>query len=292
MNNKNIVKTSHKLNHFRGAYTKLELDFIYAFISTIKDEDEDFKKYSLPIRELENKLNKRLQLKDIEYLFESLMKKSFKIHNEDELIVYCFFTTLGFNTKTKVLSVKFNPDLKSHLLNLNTFAKGDLRYILQFKSEYTKRFYMLMSQWKVKGHVMYSVEELRELLAVPKSYKYAQFKQKILSRAEIELQANSDVFFTYSEEKREGGRKVTHIIFDVIKSGGTNKEVKLESFNHLLKQSIYYNGENRIILNVWKAENEKGYVLVQLLSEDTTTITDKMHLSQLEKMVEYSRNKG
>jgi len=47
MNSKNIIKTSHELNHFRGGYTKLELDFIYAFISTIKDEDEDFKRYSL-----------------------------------------------------------------------------------------------------------------------------------------------------------------------------------------------------------------------------------------------------
>jgi len=118
MNNKNIIKTSHNLNHFRGTYTRLELDFIYAFISTIKDEDEEFREYSLPLKTLETKLKKRLQLRDIEYLFDTLISKTFKINNEKELAVYTFFTRLRYSKDDKVLSVKFNEDLKPHLIQL------------------------------------------------------------------------------------------------------------------------------------------------------------------------------
>jgi len=138
-------------------------------------------KMTLPLKELETKLKKRLQLRDIEYLFDTLISKTFKINNEKELAVYTFFTRLKFNKENKILSVRFNEDLKSHLLKLKTFAKGNFRYLLQFKSEYSKRLYMLLSQWKKAGSHKYKVAELRDMLAVPDSYKYNDFKKRVIS---------------------------------------------------------------------------------------------------------------
>lgn len=284
MNNKNIIKTSHDLNHFKGGYTRLELDFIYAFISTIKDEDERFKDYTLSLSELENKLQKRLELKKIEYIFDTLISKSFKINNEKKLAVYSFFTKLEFDKEEKTLSVKFNEDLKPHLIQLSTYAKGNFKYLLQFKSEYSKRIYMLLSQWQTAGKKLYAVEELREILAVPKSYLYADFKRKILNKAEAELKKSSDIFFTYQEQK--SGRKVTHILFDIIKSGGQNKEKP--SLEQYKKKTIYYNGEDKLILNIWEVKEEKGYLLVQMMDTQQTTTTDKIAKSQLDKMIEYA----
>jgi len=287
MNNKNIIKTSHNLNHFRGGYTRLELDFIYAFISTIKDEDEEFREYALPLKELEGKLGKRLQLRDIEYLFDTLISKSFKINNEKELAVYTFFTRLSYNKDDKVLKVRFNEELKPHLIQLKTYSKGNFKYLLQFKSEYSKRIYMLLSQWKNAGKKLYAVDELREMLAVPKSYKYNDFKKRVIAKAEAELKAKGDIFFTFEEQKQ--GRKVTHILFNIILARGEDKQKpSLEGYKG---KTIYYNGENRSILNVWAVQEEKGYVLVQLLDESQNTTTDKMHMTQLDKMVEYMDNK-
>jgi len=289
MNNKNIIKTSHELNHFRGGYTRLELDFIYAFISTIKDEDERFKDYKLTLQELENKLGKRLELSKIEYIFDSLISKSFKVNNNEELAVYSFFTYLQFNKKTKELTVNFNEKLKPHLIQLSTYAKGNFKYLLQFRSEYSKRIYMLMSQWQSAGKKLYSVVELREILGVPKSYKYHDLKKRVILKAEAELMKSSDVLFTF-EEKKEG-KKVTHILFNIFKSGGTNKEVQTDSLEHFKKECIYYNGDDRTILNVWFDKENKGYVLVQMQDKQGSTLTDKLHLSQLEKMVEYTKGK-
>ena len=289
MNNKNIIKTSHELNHFKGGYTRLELDFIYAFISTIKDEDERFKDYKLTLQDLENKLQKRLQLEKIEYIFESLIKKSFKINNDKRLAVYSFFTYLEYDKETKTMTVNFNEKLKPHLIQLKTYAKGDFKYLLQFRSEYSKRLYMLISQWKTAGKKLYSVDEIREMLAVPKSYKYHDFKKRVLVKAETELKKNSDVFFTFEEQKQ--GKKVTHILFNIIKSGGTDKQVQEKNLEHFKKEKIYYNGEDRTILNVWHSQEHKGYVLVQMIDDSQNTLTDEIHISQLEKMIEYMKNR-
>ena len=287
MNNKNIIKTSHELNHFRGGYTRLELDFIYAFISTIKDEDERFKSYSLTLKELENKLGKRLELKKIEYIFDSLIKKSFKVHNNKELAVYSFFTYLQFNKETQTLSVDFNERLKPHLIQLKTYAKGNFKYLLQFKSEYSKRIYMLLSQWKSAGKKLYAVDALRDMLAVPKKATYGEFKRSVLAKAEKELKEKGDIFFTFEEKKQ--GRKITHLLFNIIVARGENKEkLSLEEYKGKV---IYYNGEDRTILNVWEVKEEKHYVLVQLLDESKNTITDKIHITQLDKMVEYVENR-
>ncbi len=289
MNNKNIIKTSHELNHFKGGYTRLELDFIYAFISTIKDEDERFKDYKLTLQDLENKLGKRLELKKIEYIFDSLVAKTFKVNNDKELAVYSFFTYLQFNKVTNELTVNFNEKLKPHLVQLSTYAKGNFKYLLQFRSEYSKRIYMLISQWQTAGKKLYTVDELREMLAVPKSYRYNDLKRHVLVKAEKELKKNSDVFFTFEEQKQ--GKKVTHILFNIIKSGGTDKQVQVKSLEHFKNEKIYYNGEDRTVINVWFNKEDNGYILVQMQDERGETITDKMHLTQLEKMVEYMKSK-
>ena len=89
---------------------------------------------------------------------------------------------------------------------------------------------------------------------------------------------------TYEEQK--SGRKITHILFNIIKSGGSNKE--LPSLNIFIKKEVYHNGENRLIINAWEIKNEKGYIMVQMIDKEQSTITDKIHKSQLQKMIEYS----
>jgi len=260
LNNKNIIKTSHELNHFRGGYTKLELDFIYSFISMIKDEDEEFKRYTLSLKNLEKKLNKRLLLKDIEYIFDTLIQKTFKVNNEKLLATYAFFTTLEFDKEKKELTVEFNPKLKPHLLKLNIYAKGNLKYILEFKSEYSKRIYMLMSQWKNAKKRLYSVSDLRDILAIPKSFKYNDIKRHVLKKAEKELLEKADIYFTFEEIKE--GRKVTDLLFRIYSNSknyqeeAKNIQQELDQYEDITKQYknkiLYFNGSDHIIHHVSK----------------------------------------
>lgn len=285
MNKSTTVKTSHELNHFQGGYTRMELDFIYAFISQIEDNDKKFKDYKLTLPQLEEKLNKRLQLRDIEYLFDSLIKKTFKVHNEKKLAVYTFFSSIQFDKETKELEVSFNEKLKPHLLQLKTYARGNFRYLLQYRSEYTKRLYMLMSQWKRATKCTYSVEDLREILEVPKSYRYPDFKRRVLEKAHDEMKKTGDIFFEYEELKR--GRKVTDIFFRIYVSEGKDKTKKEVTYEHFKGKIIYFENENRLILNVWQSKEHKDYLLIQLQADDKSTITPELHRTVLENQIAY-----
>ena len=245
LNNRTVVKVSHELNHFRGGYTPLELDFIYSFISCIKNEDREFTEYSLTLQDLEKKLDKRLRLKEIEYIFDSLTQKSFKIDNAEELVVYPFFQRFRYGKEEKIISVKFNEELKPHLLQLNTFAMGSLRYILQLRGEYSKRIYMLLAQWQKVKEVTYEVADLREMLGIPEGYKYSNVKQKAITKAQAELKEKAPFYFEFIELKE--GRKVKAIRFKIIFN---NRE--LEAFKTWIKEDHHdkrlYEIDRRILL--------------------------------------------
>lgn len=245
LNNRNVVKVSHELNHFKGGYTPLELDFIYAFISCIKNEDEEFTEYAITLKDLEGKLDKRLRIKEIEYIFDSLTTKSFKINNEDELVVYPFFQKFRYGKKDKIISVKFNEELKPHLLQLKTYAMGNLRYVLQLRGEYSKRIYMILSQWQKVREATYSVEDLREMLNIPKSYLYGDIKSKAIKKAQAELRKKAPFYFTFEEIKE--GRKVVEVRFRLIENN-----LELTAFIDFIKEEHYdqqlYEIDLRILL--------------------------------------------
>jgi plasmid replication initiation protein len=288
MTKSNIIKTSHELNHFRGGYTRLELDFIYAFITQIRDEDDELQAYDLTLSQLEAKLGRSLRLRDVEYMFDSLIKKSFKVNNTKELTVYSFFTTISFNKEEKRLRVKFNPDLKPHLIQLQTYAMGNFKYILQFNSEYSKRLYMLACQWVNATKIVYSVDELREMLAVPGSYQYAQFKQKILKPAEKELvEKEADIYFEFEEIKE--GRKVAKILFRVKRRPKEKYEAPKGNFDaaEFVGQLIYFSGRNWTINAV--APVDGGEIHVILEGESGTLQAEQMPITKIRKMIEHQK---
>ncbi len=294
LNKRNTVRVSKELNYFRGSFTKLELDFIYSFITQIKDTDRELSNYKINIKELSKKMNKRLQEKDIEYLFDTLMKKEFKVKNKKELTVYSFFTYLSFNKETKELTVDFNTRLKPHLIDLKSYAHGNLKYIHSFRSEYTKRMYMLCKQWlEKKGSIILNIDEIKEMFGVP-NYNYADIKRRIIEKTRLEfLDKKADVYFEvdYKNDVVKKGAKVVSITLHLYKANGTDKTKKDDDFTSLLKQKIYYNGDTKIIVNITKIETEKGYVMVNMIDNDYNMMSDKFHITQLVNMVNYMKSK-
>jgi len=93
--------------------------------------------------------------------------------------------------------------------------------------------------------------------------------------------------FIFKEQKQ--GRKITHILLNIIIARGKNKQKP--SLEEYKGKVIYYNGDDRTILNVWEIKEEKDYVLMQLLDESLNTMTEKVHITQLANMIEYAKNK-
>lgn len=92
---------------------------------------------------------------------------------------------------------------------------------MPLSSNYSIRLYQLFKEYEKLTKRTFTVEELQELLQVPKSLKvYSNFKEKVLKVAEKELIENCDIFFEYEEIKQ--GRKVTEILFRI----KPNEEIK------------------------------------------------------------------
>lgn len=124
----------------------------------------------------------------------------------------------------------FNPYILPYLLKLSgKFSSYPLRHAADFSSSYTWRFYEILVSWaQPKEHhnglligwiSKQSVDELREMMGVPKSYTWKNFNQQVLEVVQTELREklNIAVFF----ERIKTGRKITHLNIKFIESDQT-----------------------------------------------------------------------
>ena len=95
------------------------------------------------------------------------------------------------------------------------FSSYPLRDVVNFSSSYTWRFYELLASWADKKSTLFvgwiknqSVEELRDMLGVPESYKWSDF-QKQLDLIKTELREKANIFIHF--ERKKTGRKITHL---------------------------------------------------------------------------------
>lgn len=284
------VRQDFQLVNGKYKLTTSEIKFILCALTQIKKEDIEFKEYEIKVSELEAKLQAEQNETRLKQFAKKIMSKPLEVPTDDGWIVANWFADVEYIRGQAKFKVSFSKKLKPYLLDLQErFVHYNLKYILPLTSSYSIRIYQMLKEYE-KLQIRYiDVEELQELLQVPKSLKtYANFKNKVLKIAEKELKEHCDIFFKLEEEKT--GKKVTRLIFKIIKSGGVDK-TKNDNLDHYKNKVIYYNSEDKTIINCWKVEDEKDYLLVQMIDENQNTNTDKIHITQLEKMIEYVENR-
>lgn len=115
---------------------------------------------------------------------------------------------------------EFNPRIVPYLIGLKEkFSSYPLRDAANFSSSYTWRFYEILVSWAqpkqdTKGLFAgwmrnQSVDELREMLGVPSSYRWADFQKQVLDIVipELKEKAKIAVFI----ERIKTVRKITHL---------------------------------------------------------------------------------
>ena len=218
LSDKDVFNIAHKFTTLKGSEWKPnEIDFLFAFVSEIQNDDEQFKFYKLTRTELNRKLDKRIEKARIAKLFRAMLNKKIETETDKEIIHYNIFSTLKYNKESEELSVKFNDDLKPLLLKLKPFTKGYLSDLFKMESSYAKRMYLLCSQWQRAGSFRVKVEQLMNDLQVSKSLRvYADFKRKVLKVAQKNMIEKSSIYFEFEEQKK--GKKVVELLFTIHKN--------------------------------------------------------------------------
>jgi hypothetical protein len=136
------------------------------------------------------------------------------------------------------------------------FLKYRLENILNLRSGYSIRMYEILKDWLElnsrygnKAEKIVSLAELREILEIPRSYKFFDIKRQILEKAKTELEKHTDILFEYEEIK--SGRKVTHLKF-IIKPN----PAKLQTDNRI--QDNYFKSRKNFVALLRKNYSGNG----------------------------------
>jgi plasmid replication initiation protein len=220
LTDRNFGRQSHIIVNARYALTRAEIDLVLMLITSIKKEDEDFKDYEFTIEDLKQKSGRAWHSKQLYENIKSLMSKPIELPTDNpkkRWSVVNWFSFFEYNDG--IIRCRFDKGLKPYLLEIKErFIISDIRHMLPMKSSYSKRMYLLLKEYAKIGHRTWKVEELQDILKVPKSLRdrYDNFKRQVLKKAEADINKFTDLEVELKERKL--GRKVIEITYEIRKN--------------------------------------------------------------------------
>lgn len=192
LTSRNYFRQAPDLVNGRYSLTKSEGDLVYALLTAIGKDDEDFKDYIFTKSQLESKLGIKIDTTQLRKTAKSLMRKVFEIYRNEQDWELMGFSYFSYNNG--VITCRFDKAMKPYLLQLKQFVLADIRQLIQIRSEYSRRIYLLLKERMKFGVNKFDIEELQDMLQVPKSYKlYSKFKQGILNQAVKDINRYTDI---------------------------------------------------------------------------------------------------
>ena len=208
-----LIKASYKL-------TPIAMKLISLIISNIKRSDSLDEEYVVKAKEFMELLGEKNYgfYKLIDEAVEVLLSNPIKIALSEKRTLKINWISSGEYSNGEVV-VTIDKKLRPYLLELKErFLKHNLEYILNIKSVYAIRMYEILkdsfelnSRYGNKPETIISVDELRKILEIPKGYRYADIKRRVLEKSKEELKKHTDIIFNYEEMKEK--RKVTKLKF-------------------------------------------------------------------------------
>jgi plasmid replication initiation protein len=213
--NDNWVYQSNKLIEASYSLTVLEQKLIRFLASMIKKNDEDFKEYNFKATDLSKILNinqKNIYM-ELDKATDKLMSRYIKIKSDEEEKFKKRHLIKLADFENGILTMKIDEEMKDFYLELRQYTKYQLKNIMQFKGTYSFRLFELLKQYEKIGSRTIDIEELRIILDINKKQypKYANLKQKVITKAIDEINNNTDLHIDYEENKET--RKVKSIKF-------------------------------------------------------------------------------
>lgn len=294
-NKKTLVVKSNKIIEARYNFDIWELRVFAKMITMIEPNDVEFKKYRIPIKELMEYFGKEDKglYERVRMIPERLMEK--KIHmdvidEEGSEVEFIAPLIVGAKKSKKFdekayIELQFHPDLKSELLQLKShFTRYDIRNLYDLQSPHSVRVYELLKQYENtrKKSREFDLYDLKSKLGLTDKYpRYSNFKQRIILKAQKDLNNHTDISFTFEEKKK--GRKVDKITFFIHSKEAKYQEIiphiivsaeleaKLKQLNlssSVVEQVINSKGEDYfkwLLTNkkreIESAKNKNGWVL-------------------------------
>ena len=197
-------------------FTSTEIDIFFGLCNKLKEQD--VKEVTIPFEELRHLSNyyhrsQKRFVKDLEHVYDKLLSLTYTERSGLSFKKFVLFTGYEVNVDTQELIVSINPKLK-HVLNEITadFTKFELKEMTHLKSTYSKNMFRLLKQYKHTGYLKIHIDDFKNRLDIPKSYRMTDINKNVFKPIIIEL---GSIFnnLTINKIKAKKGRKIEWIEF-------------------------------------------------------------------------------
>ncbi len=288
------VRKNEKLVTAKFEFSALATKILTLLIASIKETDTPQTTYKFNISDFLKIYEKSGNsfYKEIKEAIVEIMEKVIQIEDENKWRAYHIIRNPVIEKGKGTIEIKFDEELFPLLVETKKrFLQYKIENILLLDSKYAIRLYEILkniynlktrySDTKETSEVI-ELDYLRERLFIPKSYKYADIKRKILLVSKEQINKNTDIMFDFKEIKQ--GRKVVKIEF-FIKNNSNKNQLKKEEFKtfrqNLLKQAKEAGDDIFIYLDDEVYELKKGY-----LFKDGKILKNETALEVWEKLYE------
>ncbi|MEA5141144.1 replication initiation protein [Arcicella rigui] len=278
-----LIRKSNNLVEGKYRFDIWEMRVFTKMLTMIFPDDEDFKEYRIYLKDVIEDFNLTTDRQAYNLLkggAVKLMKKEIKIvrdtdEGEKEFLTHIAVGLDSFTSKSQgsYIDISFHPKMKPFLLQLQSqFLMYDVRNVLQLQSSFSVRIYELLKQYEKIGKRIFTLTELKDTLAVADKYPlYANFKQRVILKAQEDLENYTDIRFTFEEDKR--GKAVHSIIFNIYsnktvveerKQPESNENDVNEEMSKVYDAIKTWEGINLKTINEWLEKYSPDYVLERI----------------------------
>ena len=223
-----IVKSNDLIQKSRFKLSLQQQKVVLYLCSQIQQTDEDFRLYTIPIREFCQMCGidgvGGRQYAAIQNTLEQLKQKSYIINLTEHRTTSVSWVDkwyLDTSEGVKSVQIRLDPDMKPYLLRLKSnYTKYEYAYTLRMTHKATPRLYELLKSYhydKTKPYdKSFSVDELRQLLDADDKASYQQFRyfrSFVLEPAVEEITEQTDIIVTMQAVKQ--GRTVVEVVFHI-----------------------------------------------------------------------------
>jgi plasmid replication initiation protein len=213
-----IVKKSNAIARAQWQPESIWEPRIVALVaSKVRESDEDFFEYRIPVAELTGSSDENLagkQYRDIKKSIAHLGKATIRIQGNKprNFRQYNIFSMCGY--EDGYLIARFDPDLKPHFLHLKTqFTAYNLFEYLTLPSSYSQQIFEFLKSWSNTPEVIISVAELHDLLNTPESFRsnFTDFRRWVLVKAHKDISEKTSLRYEWEAVKK--GRSYVSVRF-------------------------------------------------------------------------------
>lgn len=237
-----ILKQSNRLVEAHYSLTLIEQKIIFAIISQLGKNEEDFFTCKIDSNTLADfcgftSTNKYTRIKNATV---KLMRRVVNIRlDNNEYYMSHWVQSMHYKNDGTII-YKLDPDLKPELLQLKkAYLSEESKPLMQFNSQYACRFYLLFKQYLKIGQRKFNLDDIISIFQLnKKTYgRISNLKSRIVDPAMEELNEKSDLQIDYEYIKQK--RKITAVNFVFkLKTGYKKEQSNKQNYteqNHIIK---------------------------------------------------------